>query len=190
MPSDCVLDLAQTTPAPGVSRRSSILAGLAGITALAANASAAEEKGKKEGKEENPEREKIHALLKAHDEAVRNQDVSAILALMAEKSAVMGTGPGEIWSGPEELKGAYEHFFQGFDKGEQKYEYDYKLGNVGTDMGWFMTSGNIKGKKDGKEFEFPINISLTVSKAGGKWLIAALHFSTFATNETESEDKK
>lgn len=170
-----------------MNRRSSILAGLAGVsavTALAANASGAEEKA------ENPEREKVHELLKAHDEAMRNHDLPGILALMAEKSAVMGTGPGEVWSGPEELKGAYEHFFQNFDKGEQKYEYDFKLGQVAKDMGWFMTSGNVKGKKDGKEFEFPVNISLTVSKSGDKWLISALHFSTFATNETEKEDKK
>ena len=168
-----------------MNRRASILTGLAGVsvfTALASNASAAEEKA------ENPEREKVHELLKAHDEAMRNHDAAAVLALMAEKSAVMGTGPGEIWSGPEELKAAYEHFFETFDKGEQKYEYDFKLGHVGTDMGWFMTSGNVKGKKDGKEIEFPINISLTVSKAGDKWLIAALHFSTFASNE--SEEKK
>jgi ketosteroid isomerase-like protein len=183
MSSDCVLELDQTTTASGMNRRSSILAGLAGasaFTALVADASGAEEKT-------DPEREKVYALLKAHDDAMRNQDVPAILALMAEKSAVMGTGPGEIWSGPEELKGAYEHFFENFDKGEQRFEYDFKIGNLGTDMGWLVTSGNVKGKKDGKEFEFPVNISLTVSKTGDKWLIAALHFSTFATDEAEEK---
>jgi uncharacterized protein (TIGR02246 family) len=182
MPSDCVQELDQTISAPTMNRRSSILAGLAGVstlTALTTVASGAEEK------EENPEREKVHALLKAHDEAMKNQDIAGILALMAEKSAVMGTGPGEIWSGHGEIKTAYEHFFEGFDKGEQQFEYQFKLGDLASDMGWLMTSGNIKGKKDGKEFEFPINLSLTVTKAGGKWLIASLHFSTFT-----SADKK
>jgi len=165
-----------------MNRRASFLAGLAGVSAfttLASTASGAEEKA------ENPEREKVHALLKAHDEAMKNQDVAAILALMAEKSAVMGTGPGEIWSGHEEIKTAYEHFFQGFDKGKQGFEYQFKIGDLAADMGWLMASGNIKGKKDGKEFEFPINLSLTVTKATGKWLIASLHFSTFT-----SADKK
>jgi len=163
-----------------MNRRSSILAGLTGVTAvtaLAATASAADEKA------ENPELENVRALLKAHDEAMKNQDLAGILALMAEKSAVMGTGPGEIWSGHEEIKTAYEHFFQGFDKGEQGFEYHFKIGNLGADMGWLMASGNIKGKKEGKEFEFPINLSLTVTKASGKWLIASLHFSTFTSAE-------
>jgi uncharacterized protein (TIGR02246 family) len=165
-----------------MNRRSSILAGLTGVTAvtaLAATASAADEKA------ENPELENVRALLKAHDEAMKSQDIAGILALMAEKSAVMGTGPGEIWSGHEEIKTAYEHFFQGFDKGEQGFEYDFKIGGLSSDMGWLMASGNIKGKKDGKEFEFPINLSLTVTKGSGKWQIAALHFSTFT-----SADKK
>jgi hypothetical protein len=45
-------------------------------------------------------------------------------------------------------------------------------------MGWLMTAGNVDGKKDGKEFAFPLNLSLTVAKKDGKWLIAAMHFST------------
>jgi ketosteroid isomerase-like protein len=173
------LELEQKSTAPSMTRRTSILTGLAGATALASLAATAS------AAEENPELEKVRALLKAHDEAMKNQDLPGILALMSEKTAIMGTGPGEIWSGPEEIKAAYEHFFQGFDKGEQGFEYQFKIGNLGTDMGWLMASGNIKGKKDGKEFEFPINLSLTVSKSGGKWLIASMHFSTFT-----SADKK
>ena len=45
-------------------------------------------------------------------------------------------------------------------------------------MGWMMTSGNVTGKKDEKEFAFPVNISLTVAKNEEKWLIASMHFST------------
>jgi len=92
----------------------------------------------------------------------------------------MGSGPGEIWSGPDEIKVAYEHFFQGFDKGQQKFEYQFRVGGLTSDMGWMMTSGNVTGKKDDKEFAFPVNISLTVAKDGSRWLIAAMHFSTLA----------
>jgi hypothetical protein len=73
---------------------------------------------------------------------------------------------------------AYEHFFEGFDKGEQNFEYQFKIGGVTADMGWLMASGNITGKKDGKDFAFPVNISLTVAKSAGNWQIAAMHFST------------
>ena len=72
-----------------------------------------------------------------------------------------GSGPGEIWSGPDEIKVAYEHFFEGFDKGEQKFEYQFRIGGVTPEMGWLMASGNVTGKKEGKEFAFPLNISLT-----------------------------
>jgi len=105
-------------------------------------------------------------------------DTNGVMACFTEKAAIMGTGPGEIWSGPDEIKVAYEHFFEGFDKGEQKFEYQFKIGGVTSEMGWLMTAGNVNGKKDGKEFAFPLNLSLTVAKKDGKWLIAAMHFST------------
>jgi hypothetical protein len=56
-------------------------------------------------------------------------------------------------------------------------------------MGWLMASGNITGKKDGKDFAFPVNISLTVAKNGGNWQIAAMHFSTL-TGAAGSEAKE
>ena len=100
------------------------------------------------------------------------------MACLTEKAAIMGTGPGEIWVGPEEIKAAYEHFFEDFDKGEQKFEYQFRIGGVTADMGWLMASGNVMGKKDGKDVAFPMNISLTVAKNAGDWRIAAMHFST------------
>lgn len=173
-----------TTTALRMDRRAAILGGLTAVAALTATASAADEKA------ENPELENVRALLKSHDEAMKNHNMAGILAVMSEKAAVMGTGPGEIWSGPEEIKGAYEHFFQGFDKGEQEFEYFFRIGGLEAEMGWLMASGNIKGKKDGKAFAFPINISLTVSKAGGKWKIASMHFSTLTGDEGAKEKAK
>ena len=170
-----------TAQAPGLDRRTSILKGLLGATAVTtiASATAVAEK------EENPELEEVRALLKAHDEAMKEQELEKVVHLFAEKSAVLGTGPGEVWKGHEEIKDAYEHFFKDYDKGEQEFEYQFKIGGLGSDMAWLMTSGNIKGKKEGKAFEFPLNLSITVTKASGKWLFAALHFSTFT-----SPDKK
>src|SRR3984957_2542238 len=158
-----------------MNRREAIIAGVAGITVAAAVVPTADAQSSQTA---NPELEQIRALLRAHDEAFTNHDVNGIMLCLTEKAAIMGTGPGEIWSGPDEIKVAYEHFFQGFDEGKQKYEYQLKIAAVGTDMGWLMTSGNISGEKAGKEFSYPINLSLTVAKNAGKWLIAAMHFST------------
>jgi hypothetical protein len=52
-----------------------------------------------------------------------------------------------------------------------------------------MASGNITGKKDGKDFAFPVNISLTVAKNDGNRQIAAMHFSTL-TAAAGSEAKE
>jgi ketosteroid isomerase-like protein len=163
------------TSAPRVDRRTAILGGLAAAStavALGSTASAAD------AKPENPELAAVHALLKTHDEAMTNHDLKGVTATLTEKAAIMGSGPGEMWVGPAEIKDAYEHFFQGYDKGQQEFEYKFKVGNLASDMGWLMASGNIKAKKDGKAIEFPINVSLTVAKAGGQWKIASMHFST------------
>src|SRR6478672_705806 len=158
-----------------MNRREAIVAGVAGIAVAVAGPPVARAET---STAEHPEVESIRALLRAHDEAFTNQDLKGVMACFAPKAAIMGTGPGEVWSGPEEIKVAYDHFFEGFDKGEQKFEYQFKIGGVTSEMGWLMTAGNVNGKKDGKEFAFPLNLSLTVAKKDGKWLIAAMHFST------------
>jgi ketosteroid isomerase-like protein len=158
-----------------MNRRDAIIAGVAGITAAVAVGPTADAQSSQAA---NPELEQIRALLRAHDEAFTNQNLNGIMACLTEKAAIMGTGPGEIWLGPDEIKVAYEHFFENFDKGEQKFEYQFKIGEVTPEMGWLMTAGNVNGKKDGKEVAFPLNLSLTVAKKAGKWLIAAMHFST------------
>jgi ketosteroid isomerase-like protein len=155
-----------------MNRREVILAGVLAAVAGSpvANAQAAPA--------EDPKVEPIRALLQAHDVAFTNHDLDGVLACFGEKAAIMGSGPGEIWSGPDEIKVAYQHFFEGFDKGEQKFEYQFRIGGVSPEMGWLMTAGNVTGKKAGKDFAFPLNLSLTVATNSDKWLIASMHFST------------
>jgi uncharacterized protein (TIGR02246 family) len=158
-----------------MNRREAIIAGMAGLTATVAVPLAADAESSETA---NPELDQIRALLRAHDEAFTNQDLNGVMACFAAKAAIMGTGPGEIWSGPDEIKVAYQHFFEGFDKGKQKFEYQFRIGGLSPEMGWLMTSGNVTGEKEGKEFAYPLNLSLTVSKKSGKWLVDAMHFST------------
>ena len=169
-----------------MTRKEAIVTGVAGLSALAMVAPL---RAAEETQEANPEVEKIRALLKAHDEAMTNHDLKGVMATLTEKAAIMGTGPGEIWVGPEELKVAYENFFEGFDKGQQDFEYHFKIGGVTADMGWLMASGNVTGKKDGKDVAFPLNMSLTVAKDAGDWHIAAMHFSTL-TGDDKAATKK
>jgi len=109
------------------------------------------------------------------------------MATLSEKAAIMGSGPGEIWSGADEIKAAHQHLFEGFDARQQGFDYEFNIGQVISDTAWMLTSGNVTGTKDGKEFTFPVNVSLTAMKQGGKWLIAAMHFSTL-TDEVQNEE--
>jgi uncharacterized protein (TIGR02246 family) len=168
-----------------MNRREAIVAGVATVAAtvtLPHGASA-----QTATTDDNPDLEPIRALIDAHDRAFTNHDLEGVMATMSQKAAIMGCGPGEIWSGPDEIKAALENLFEGFDIGEQNFEYEFSIGELGSDTGWMMTSGNVSGKKDGKDFTFPVNISFSVKKEEGKWLIAAMHFSTL-TDEVQDEE--
>lgn len=158
-----------------MTRRTAVLST---ITGLAFTAAASQLQSAEESAPANPELEKVRALLKAHDDALTNHNLDAVLATYAANGALMGTGPGEMWGGHQELAEAYKHFFEGFDKGAQDFTYQHRLGGLTTDMGWLMASGNVTGKKDGKPISFPLNVSVTVGKEGGTWKIVSMHFST------------
>ncbi len=160
-----------------MNRRNSIITGLTGLAAIATLTSTAQAA---EDEAANPDLEKIKAVLKAHDDAYGAHNLAGVLATLAPKAVIIGAGPGEVWSGHEEIKDAYEHFFADFDKGEQAFDYQYKFGALSAEMGWLMVSGEIKGKKGGKSFAVGLNLSLVVSKTGDEWKIAAMHYSTVA----------
>ena len=74
-----------------MNRREAIIAGVTGITAAVATASAADADSSQEA---NPDLDQIRALLKAHDQAFTNQDLDGVMACFTEKASIMGTGPG------------------------------------------------------------------------------------------------
>ena len=167
--------------------RKEALLGIATIAAAAAApsiASAQTPEAEGGAGAENPELEPIRALLRAYDTAFTNHDLSGVTATLSDKAAIMGSGPGEIWSGADEIKAAHQKLFEGFDDKQQSFDYEFNIGQVMSDAAWMLTSGNVNGTKGGQEFTFPVNISLTATKQGGKWFIAAMHFST-VTDEPE-----
>jgi ketosteroid isomerase-like protein len=171
-----------------MNRRDAVITGLASLAAAVgvqtdANAQASD------AETANPELDPLRTLLAAYDTAFTNQDLDGVIATLSDKAAIMGTGPGEIWSGPDEIKAAYRHFFEGFDVGQQSFDYEFTIGQVAADSGWMMTSGNVTGTKEGKDFTFPVNVSIVATKDGGKWQIAAMHYSIL-TGDTQEEEEQ
>ena len=95
---DGLLDLIGLNERP-MNRREAIIAGVAGVAAAVAVPPVAKAEA---SPAEHPEVEPIRALLRAHDKAFTNQDLNGVMTRFAAKAAIMGTGPGEIWSGPDE----------------------------------------------------------------------------------------
>src|SRR5258708_10378873 len=123
-------------------RRAALIAGVASIAAVVSGQLAA---SAETSAAENPELDPIRALLDAHDAAFANHDLDGVMACLSEKATIMGSGPGEVWSGPDEIKAAHQHLFEGFDFGEQNFEYEFSIGEITSDRGWMMTSGNVNG---------------------------------------------
>src|SRR6186713_650970 len=131
-----------------MNRRTSIITGLSAVTAVASFQTHVQAE---EAKASDAEVAKVAAVLKAHDDAMTNHNLEGVLAVLSPKAVIMGSGPGEVWSSASEIKDAYEHFFQVYDKGQQEFTYTVKHGELSAEMGWLIVSGDVKAKKDGKD---------------------------------------
>ena len=127
----------------------------------------------------------IQAVLQAHDKALGAQDVEGVLATYADgdNTVLLGTGPGEIWVGKEELKDAYEHIFQDYDAGTMQAECGWRTGNAQGDMAWLMAMCDITDAKADAKREFPLNISAVLVKQDGNWRFRNMHISNPTSGE-------
>ena len=132
----------------------------------------------------------IEALKKLHDsyfKAFAAHDVNGILALFTPNAIILGTGPGEIWGGPEEIGEAHRNFFQAFDPGKQESEVLFRSGNVAGGMAWVTSVSKIRfTKKDGVT-EFGLNSLVVFERTGAQWLIRAMHFSNLTAGQAAAK---
>src|SRR5215475_9638882 len=119
--------------------RKQALLGIATIAAATAVPSVASaQKSETEAGAENPELGPIRDLLKAYDTAFTNHDLNGVMATLSDKASIMGSGPGEIWSGTDELKAAHQKLFEGFDARQQGFDYEFNIGQVASDAPWML----------------------------------------------------
>lgn len=121
----------------------------------------------------------ISSLLEKHDNALKQHDLKMVTELFAPgpKTVLLGTGPGERWEGKEEIKSAYEHFIQDFDKGSLSHTCYWKSGGSMADAAWLSAMCKMTDSLKGKTREYELNISAVLEKVQGKWLFRQLHFS-------------
>jgi ketosteroid isomerase-like protein len=132
-----------------------------------------------------PGAEEARALLTAHDKALNDKNIDALLATFSSKpdTVVLGTGTEERWVGPESIKAAYTEMFKDYDAGTLNANCDWKTGGIDSDgsMAWVAASCTCKDSLKGKAREYKLNVSATAEKQDGKWKFVVLHMSNAFT---------
>lgn len=125
----------------------------------------------------------VVALLQKHDEAMNQHDLEGVVALFAPspKTVILGTGPGERYQGLEEIKTAYTHFFEAFDKDTQKRDCYWKDGGGTNKLKWGAVMCKFTDSKAGKKREYELNVSGVLEKEGDHWQFIMVHFSNLTS---------
>jgi uncharacterized protein (TIGR02246 family) len=121
----------------------------------------------------------VVALLRKHDEAMKRQDIDAIMALFApgEKTVMIGTGPGERWVGKDEIRSAYVEFFKDFDKGSLTRTCEWTTGEVRKETAWGVAMCSMSDSLKDRKRDYELNVSAVAASQRGQWVFRSLHFS-------------
>ena len=160
--------------------RRSVVGSVGVLAAVPLIMAAAPKKNVQEGVDEET-RKGVRALLDKHDAAMTSHDLKAVMETYVQgpQTVVMGTGPGEMWVGPEEIQDAYKHFFEDYEKGGQTFQYSTVTAGVRGSVAWLSAMGNVVVSKGGQKREAPMNVSaVMVRNKTGEWHIQQMHFST------------
>ena len=146
----------------------------AGATTANSNAAARTEVKK-------PTVDEIREVLAAHDKALNDKNLDAIMATFSSDptTVVLGTGTEERWMGPQEIRAAYTEIIKDYDPGTFDAKCDWKTGgsNDSADMAWLAASCDCKDSLKGKARAYKLNVSGTLSKQDNKWRFVSLHMS-------------
>jgi uncharacterized protein (TIGR02246 family) len=119
----------------------------------------------------------VQAAIAAYSRAISEKDIDACLAAYAPgpNSLMLGTGPGERWVGPEEIRSAHEEFFKDFDTETSKPT--WRMVQVSGDIAWMAGMSEVVDYDKNVKNEFFLNVSGVLQKIDGKWRIVQFHFS-------------
>jgi ketosteroid isomerase-like protein len=122
---------------------------------------------------------KVSDLLTRYDEALNNHDLDGIMKTFdpGPKTVIMGTGPGEKYQGTVEIREAFSHIFDDFDKGSVKRDCYWKTGDVRGNTAWVDAMCKFSDSKGGKPRDYELNVSGVAVKNGDQWYFQSLHYS-------------
>ena len=129
-----------------------------------------------------PNVEEIRAVLVAHDKALNDKNLDAVMnTFSTDGNAVMlGTGAQERWMGPQEIRAAYTEIFKDYDPGTLQTDCSgWKTGGADDtgQMAWLAATCYAQDSLQGKKRDYTLNVSGTVAKQNGQWRFVVLHMS-------------
>ena len=128
-----------------------------------------------------PTVDEIRSVLAAHDKALNDKNLDAIMATFSSDptTVMMGTGVEERWMGPQEIRTAYAEIIKDYDPGTLDAKCDWKTGGSDDDgdMAWLAASCDCKDSLQGKARNYKLNITGTVAKQNNQWKFVSLHMS-------------
>ncbi|HKV35909.1 MAG TPA: nuclear transport factor 2 family protein [Pyrinomonadaceae bacterium] len=129
-----------------------------------------------------PTVEEIRQVLAAHDKALNEKNLDAVMNTYSTdgNTVMMGTGAQEHWMGPQEIRAAYTEIFKDYDPGTLQTDCaGWKTGgadDAGT-MAWLAATCNARDSLQGKTREYKLNVTGTIAKQNGQWRFVVLHMS-------------
>jgi len=126
--------------------------------------------------------EALRAVLLAHDKALSEKNLDAVMATFSSDptTVMMGTGSEERWMGPQEIKSAYTEIFKDYDANTLQTDCSgWKTGagdGVGK-MAWLAAVCTAKDSFQGKVRDYKLNVTATLVNQDGNWRFVSLHMS-------------
>ena len=153
----------------------------AGGTNREAGATAANTNAAPKTDVKKPTVDEIRAVLAAHDKALNDKNLDAIMATFSSDptTVMMGTGSEERWMGPQEIRAAYAEIIKDYDPGTFDAKCDWKTGGSDDDgdMAWLAASCDCKDSLKGKARNYKLNVTAAVAKQNDQWKFVSLHMS-------------
>ena len=97
---------------------------------------------------ESKETAAIKEAIQKHDEALNKQDLAALMDTYASNADIvlMGTGPGEVWVGKQNIEDTYKHFFKDFKAGSLKHDCPWSMSDQKDNVAWFAASCQMRSR--------------------------------------------
>jgi uncharacterized protein (TIGR02246 family) len=127
----------------------------------------------------------LQALLTKYHQALKSQDLAAVVSTYAPGSStvLLGTGPGERWLGQQEIKDAYEHFFADYDRGTMTIYCGSQASGIKGNLAWLLAVCDFTDSLKGKKREYGVNFTAVAEKQDGAWRFRTFHFSNLTGGE-------